>query len=209
MTCTSANTQLDSLLYPRDERSATWAFPCCDLAPFGGSESCTHVHISHNNTPEALQTACPIHTLFSRPSTQLIFVSHWQIVFSFRANSPLHHSGTGFSTAGPFSILVRRHCDMSSISCISRYKSLIHFPKRSFHIFTGINNMQMVDKQSGLQLIVTFNTVVWVFIHRGCKTPPCALAFPSFLGCKNVGAPGLLQQSAGLTANTALCHGVH
>lgn len=64
-----SNTQLDSLLYPRDERSATWALPCCDLAPFGDSESCTHVDISHNNTPEAFQTACPIHTLFSQPST--------------------------------------------------------------------------------------------------------------------------------------------
>lgn len=97
MTCTSANTQLDSLLYPRDERSATWAFPCCDLAPFGDSESCTHVHVPHNNTPESLQTACPIHTLFSQPSTEFTFVSHWQMVFRFLANSPLH-TGTGFST---------------------------------------------------------------------------------------------------------------
>lgn len=44
MMCTSANTQLESLLYLRDERSATWAFPCCDLAPFGESVmyTCTH-----------------------------------------------------------------------------------------------------------------------------------------------------------------------
>lgn len=76
-----SNTQLDSLLYPRDERSATWALPCCNLAPFGDSESCTHVDISHNNTAEAFQTACPIQTLFSQPSSQFTFVSHWQMVF--------------------------------------------------------------------------------------------------------------------------------
>lgn len=76
-----SNTQLDSLLYPGDERSATWALPCCDLAPFGDSESCTHVHISHNNTTEALQTACPIHTHSIQPSTQFTFVSHWQMAF--------------------------------------------------------------------------------------------------------------------------------
>lgn len=99
MTCTSANTQLDSLLSPRDERSATWAFPHCDLAPFGDSESCTHVHIPHNNTPESLQTACPIHTLFSQPSIGFTFVRHWQMIFMFLAISHFH-IGTGFSSAG-------------------------------------------------------------------------------------------------------------
>ena len=72
-------TQLDSLLYPRDERSATRALPCRDLAPFGDSELCTHVHISYDNTPEGLQTACPSHTLLVLPSTHFFtFVSHWQ-----------------------------------------------------------------------------------------------------------------------------------
>lgn len=87
--CASRETQLDSLLYPRDERSATWAFPCCDLAPFGDSESCTHVHISHNNTAEALETAWAIHTLLSQPSTERTFVSLWQMVFRILANLPL------------------------------------------------------------------------------------------------------------------------
>lgn len=84
-----SSTQLDSLLYPRDERSAMWALPCCDLAPFGDSESCTHVDISHNNTAEAFQTACPIQTLCSQPSTQFTFVTHHQqMVFMYLDDSP-------------------------------------------------------------------------------------------------------------------------
>ena len=67
-----SNTQLDSLLYPGDERNATWALPCCALAPFGDSESCTHVDISHNNTPEALQTACP-HSYTLQPAKHTVY----------------------------------------------------------------------------------------------------------------------------------------
>lgn len=112
-----SNTQLDSLLHPRHERSATWAPPCCDLAPFGDSESCTHVDVSHNNAPEALQTASPIHALFSQPSTQFTFVCHWQLVFMCLANSPIHR-GTGFSIAGVFSILWYEQRILHKLTCV-------------------------------------------------------------------------------------------
>ena len=83
-----SNTQLDSLLYPGDERSATWALPHCDLAPFGDSESCTHVHISHNNTTEAPQTACT-HSYSALHSAQCtLYICHWQMVF--RSICPTH-----------------------------------------------------------------------------------------------------------------------
>lgn len=99
-----SNTQLDSLLYPGDERSSTWALPCCDLAPFGDRESCTHVpttiHRKHFK-----QSVCLIHTLFSHASTQFTFFSHWQMLFKYLANSPVH-KGSEFSTAGTFTILV-------------------------------------------------------------------------------------------------------
>lgn len=49
-----------------------------------------------------------------------------------------------------------------------------------------------------------FNPAVWAFIRSGCETPPRALAFPSVAD-----APGLPEQSAGLTASAAQCHGVH
>ena len=39
----SENTPLDSLLYPRDERSSTWASPCCDLAP--SVETVNHINM--------------------------------------------------------------------------------------------------------------------------------------------------------------------
>lgn len=90
--CTSAKTQLDSLLYPRDERSATWALP--PAVTWHPLERVNHVHLytlPHNNAAEWLQTAGPIHTLFSQPSTEFTFVSHWQMVFRFLAKLTTSH----------------------------------------------------------------------------------------------------------------------
>lgn len=81
-------------------------------------------------------------------------------------------------------------------------------------MFTGLSNMEIVDsvvytKKLPLKLTVTLNTVVWVFIHTGCMTPPCAPVFSLLPWLQDRGCTWTPQQSAGLTANTALCHGVH
>ena len=73
MMCTSANTQLDSLLYPRDERSAAWAFPCCDLAPFGDSESCTHVHISPKQYSRGTSSSL-LHSYTLQPAKHTVYI---------------------------------------------------------------------------------------------------------------------------------------
>lgn len=156
-------------------------------------EIVNHVHMfPQQYTGNTLQTVSFIHILSSHTSTQITFVSHWQIVFRYLANSPVH-TGTEFLTVGPFSILAQGLCDTSGLSCNSWHKawtlSGINSPKISFFVFTDLINTQ--SRENELKLIVTFNTVVWVFIHTGYKTPPCNFAFPSFLGFRTVGAPGL------------------
>lgn len=78
-----SNTQL--VIVCRNERSAKWALPCCDLAPFRDSESFTHVHICHNNTTETHITACPIQKPFSQPSTHFTIVCQQQMAFGHQA----------------------------------------------------------------------------------------------------------------------------
>lgn len=180
----STETQLESLLYPRDERSATWAFPCSDLAPFGDSESCTHVHISHNNTAEALETACAIHTPFSQPSTERTFVSLWQMVFRILANLPL-----------------RPQVRLSQPQAPRPPLNAAHQRKRSFSVFAGL--ALMVNNRRGDREKLESDSKR---LCSGCtQTASCALAFPSFPPSGTRVHP----DSSSLTANAALCHGVH
>lgn len=99
MMCTSANTQLDSLLYPRDERSATWAFPRCDLAPFGEWIMYTCTHFPQQYT-RSTSNSLP-HSYTVQPAKHRVYICQLALVFRFLANSPLH-TGTGFSTTARF-----------------------------------------------------------------------------------------------------------
>lgn len=47
-----------------------------------------------------------------------------------------------------------------------------------------------------------------IYTHRLQDASSCP-RFSLLPSCRNVGAPGLPERSAGLTANTAQCHGVH
>ena len=147
-------------------------------------ETVNHVHMYTFPTTiqqKHFKQPAPIHTLSSQPSTQFTFVSHWQMVFRFLANSPLH-TGMGFSNAGPFSILGRGHCDI--LHQLNPQCSLLILQKRSFSMFTGLSNKHIVNggvDRKKLQLISTFNTVVWVFIHTGSRRLLVPSLFPPSL----------------------------
>lgn len=64
-------------------------------------------------------------------------------------------------------------------------------------------------KELQLKLIMTFKPAVGIFIQTAYKTPHCAFAFPFPPWLQDCGYTWTPQQSAGLTANSALCHGVH
>lgn len=74
--------------------------------PWHPLETVNHVHMYTLPTTiqqkHFKQPAPFIHSTASQAHST--FVSHWQMVFRYLANSPLH-TGTGFSTAGLFSIL--------------------------------------------------------------------------------------------------------
>lgn len=89
MMCTSANTQLDSLLYPRDERSATWAFPLLWLGTLWRQwimYTCTHfpktIQQRHFKLPAPF-----IHSSASQAhSLHLSVIGEWYLGFW-----PTHH----------------------------------------------------------------------------------------------------------------------
>lgn len=85
-------TQLDSLLYPRDERSATWAFP--PAVTWHPLERVNHVHmysLPHNNAAGMASNSLR-HSCAAQPAKHTQFnicLPFWRTAFRLLANSPI------------------------------------------------------------------------------------------------------------------------
>lgn len=119
----------------------------------------------------------------------------WYLGFWLRRYSFLNH--------GSFSFLDRGLCDMSSIEVLNTVWSQL-----SIKIYHNNIVKRRIDAKNWAQ---TDSRLKYCSIYTLRMQNASLCPWFSLLPCyRNMGAPGLLQQqSAGLTANTALCRSVH